>query len=49
MAKLFTCQCGVVLRGNDDDELVANAQKHAREVHKMEVTRDQVLAMARTE
>ena len=49
MAKLFTCQCGVVLRGNTDDELVANAQRHAREVHKMEVTREQVLAMARTE
>ena len=49
MAKIFTCQCGVVLRGNTDDELVANTQKHAREVHKMEVTREQVLAMARTE
>jgi predicted small metal-binding protein len=49
MAKLFTCQCGVVLRGNTDDELVANAQRHAREVHRMEVTREQVLAMARSE
>ena len=49
MAKLFTCQCGVVLRGNTDDELVTNAQKHAREVHKMDVTREQVLSMARAE
>lgn len=49
MAKAFTCQCGVVLRGETDDELVANAQRHAREVHKMELTREQVLAMARTE
>jgi predicted small metal-binding protein len=49
VAKLFTCQCGVVLRGDSDDELVTNAQRHAREVHKMEVTREQVLAMARTE
>ena len=49
MAKVFTCECGVVLRGNTDDELVANTQRHARQVHKMEITREQVLAMARTE
>jgi predicted small metal-binding protein len=49
MSKAFTCQCGVVLRGETDDELVANAQRHAREVHYMELTREQVLAMARTE
>jgi predicted small metal-binding protein len=49
MAKLFTCECGVVLRGADDDDLVAKAQRHARDVHQMEVTREQVLAMARIE
>jgi predicted small metal-binding protein len=49
MAKVFTCECGVVLRGENDDELVANTQRHAREVHNMEITREQVLAMARTE
>ena len=49
MAKTFTCQCGVVLRGETDDELVANTQRHAREVHNMELTREQVLAMARSE
>jgi predicted small metal-binding protein len=49
MAKSFTCQCGVVLRGETDDELIANAQRHAREVHDMELTREQVLAMARPE
>ena len=49
MSKVFTCECGVVLRGVDDDELVANTQRHAREVHGMEVTREQVLAMARPE
>jgi predicted small metal-binding protein len=49
MAKLFTCECGVVLRGADDDELVLNAQRHARDVHQMDVTREQVLAMARVE
>ncbi len=49
MAKVFTCECGVVIRGVDDDDLVMNARNHAREVHKMEITREQVLAMARIE
>ena len=49
MAKTFTCTCGVVLRGNTDDELVANTQRHAIEVHNMDLTRDQILAMARSE
>jgi predicted small metal-binding protein len=39
----------VVLRGETDDELIANAQRHAHEVHNMELTGEQVLAMARTE
>ena len=47
MTKVFTCECGVVIQGLNDDDLVAQAQRHAREVHGMEVTREQVLAMAR--
>jgi predicted small metal-binding protein len=43
------CDCGHVVRGETDDELVANVQKHAREVHDMELTREQVLAMAQQE
>ena len=46
MAKVMLCDCGQVVRGGTDDELVANVQKHAREVHDMEITREQVLAMA---
>ncbi len=46
MAKIMRCDCGTVVRGESDDELVANVQKHAREVHDMEITREQVLAMA---
>ena len=46
MAKIMQCDCGQVVRGETDDELVANVQKHAREVHDMEITREQVLAMA---
>ena len=49
MAKLMRCDCGHVIRGNTDDELVANVQQHAREVHDMEITREQVLAIAQQE
>jgi predicted small metal-binding protein len=46
MTKIINCDCGRVLRGDTDDALVAAAQKHAREAHGMELTRDQVLALA---
>jgi predicted small metal-binding protein len=49
VAKIMQCDCGYVIRGETDDELVANVQKHAREVHDMELTREQVLAMAQQE
>ena len=49
MAKIMQCDCGHVIRGNTDDELVANVRKHAREVHDMEIIREQVLAMAQPE
>ena len=49
MAKIMQCDCGHVVRGETDDKLVANVQKHAREVHDMEITKEQVLAMARQE
>jgi predicted small metal-binding protein len=46
MAKLINCDCGVVVRGETDDELVENAIKHAQEAHGMTITREQVLAIA---
>lgn len=49
VAKIMQCFCGHVVRGDTDDELVANVQAHAREVHDMEVTREQVLAMSQQE
>jgi predicted small metal-binding protein len=49
VAKIMQCFCGHVVRGETEDELVANVQKHAREVHDMEVTREQILAMAQQE
>jgi predicted small metal-binding protein len=46
MTKIITCDCGRVVRGDSDDELVAAAQEHARDAHGMELTREQVLALA---
>jgi predicted small metal-binding protein len=46
MTKILNCDCGRVVQGDSDDELVAAAQQHAREAHGMELTRDQVLSLA---
>ena len=46
MTKIINCDCGHVVRGDTDDVLVAAAQKHARDAHGMELTRDQVLSLA---
>ncbi len=46
MAKVVNCPCGAVIRGENDDEIVANVQKHGKEVHQQEASREEVLAMA---
>jgi len=46
MTKIVTCDCGRVVRGETDDELVAATQEHARAAHGMELTREQVLSLA---
>jgi predicted small metal-binding protein len=49
MAKQINCECGYVVKGEDDDQLVANAETHMREVHPEmagTMSRDQILAMA---
>lgn len=40
------CDCGWSVRGSED-EVVAACQAHGREVHAMELSREQVLAVAR--
>lgn len=47
MQKVINCPCGFVVKGNTDEELVARAQEHARQVHQMELSREQALAMAK--
>ena len=46
MTKVIRCDCGYVAHGESDDQLVSIAQQHAREVHAMDLTPEQVLAMA---
>jgi predicted small metal-binding protein len=49
MAKVVNCECGYTVRGEDDDEIVANVEAHVREAHPEmagQMSREQVLAMA---
>jgi predicted small metal-binding protein len=39
------CPCGTVLRGADEDEVVAEAQSHAKLVHDMELSDEQARSM----
>jgi predicted small metal-binding protein len=49
MTKVIHCPCGHIVRAKDENELVAQAQRHAKQAHGMEPTREEVLAMARPE
>jgi predicted small metal-binding protein len=40
------CDCGYVCRAPHEDELVEGAQRHARDAHGIDVTREQILAAA---
>lgn len=44
--KQVSCDCGKVIRENSDDSLIEAVQEHARKVHDMELTREQILSMA---
>ncbi|MGH2591195.1 MAG: DUF1059 domain-containing protein [Actinomycetota bacterium] len=43
MLKQVTCECGWSAKGTED-ELVPMIQQHGRDVHGMEVTREQAVA-----
>jgi predicted small metal-binding protein len=49
MTKVIQCPCGYSMREEDDDALVRSAQTHALTAHGLELTREQVLAMAKPE
>ena len=49
MGKLINCECGEVVRGNTDEELVAAAEAHVTAHHPElvgKLSRDDILAMA---
>jgi len=49
MAKLVNCECGRVVRGETDDELVANVEEHVQRDHPElvgKLSRDDILGMA---
>lgn len=49
MAKLINCECGQVVRGETDEELIASAEAHIRRDHPElvgKLSRDDLLAMA---
>jgi predicted small metal-binding protein len=49
MSKLVNCECGSVVRGKSDDELVANVEAHVKEQHPElvgKLSRQDILAMA---
>ena len=49
MAMKVDCPCGETVRGDDDDQLVANTEEHIRERHPEMVgtrSREDILAMA---
>jgi predicted small metal-binding protein len=43
---MLLCNCGTELRG-DADELVRLVQEHAKRVHNMSATREEILQRAR--
>lgn len=49
MAKEIACpMCGFRIRADSDNELVAHYTQHAKEMHRNEPSRDQILVMAKT-
>ena len=49
MGKIINCECGYVIRGQDDDELVSNAFDHIERDHpdlKGKRSREEILAAA---
>jgi predicted small metal-binding protein len=52
MAKVINCECGRSIRGESEDEVVAQAQEHIRESHPElvdTVSRDQLVEWVQDE
>lgn len=49
MGLVIHCDCGTSIRGTNEDEIVKNAQDHAKNKHAVIVTREQALGLAQEE
>ena len=49
MTWVIQCDCGTAVTGVTEDEIVENAQDHAKHKHALTVTREQALALAEIE
>jgi predicted small metal-binding protein len=47
MNKVIECPCGYLIRANGENELVKQAQEHAKTAHDMPLAEEDALAMAR--
>jgi predicted small metal-binding protein len=46
MGKVVRCTCGIEIRSESEPDLVARVQAHAKEAHDLDLSEEQVLAMA---
>lgn len=46
MDRTLQCDCGFTARAEDEDGLVAEVQRHAREAHRMTLSRDDAVLLA---
>lgn len=46
MKTILTCPCGELIRGVDEDDLVAKAERHLADAHNRTYTREEILFIA---
>ncbi len=44
---VIECPCGAIIEGTSDEDVVSQAQDHAKSTHDMDLSNEQALAMAR--
>jgi predicted small metal-binding protein len=49
MTKVVRCSCGLNLRDGDEQQLITQVKRHAREAHDLDLTDEQVRAMMEIE
>jgi len=47
MQEVLRCECGFAARGQDEEALVTEIQRHAREAHGMTLSHDQARLLAK--